>query len=254
MSNQKVAVITAMYNAEPFIKRTIQSVQKQTYTDWEMYVVNDCSTDDSVKVVEEIMKTETRVHLLNMDVNSGPAKCRTKGMLETKARYIAFLDADDIWLPQKLEKQINLMKKNDLGLVYSFYNCIDANDIETGKIITAPTKLTFHDLIKYNYVGCLTALFDTEKVGKPIPTPIYRLHDYLVWLEIASQNVRIVAVPEVLASYRIGLSSVSKNKWKASKYYWHAMRRYGKFNLFKSLFFYLRYFIIGLKRSGSFKL
>ena len=241
-----VSVITPAYNAARFIRETIKSVQAQTFTHWEMIVIDDCSTDNTKDVVEEQARNDPRIRLLGMDKNSGQALARNKGMRVARGKYIAFLDSDDLWLPEKLAMQTEFMEKTGHVLTYSSYKKIN----EKGEVISSPLKcppiVNLDSLLRSNHIGCLTAVYNAEKLGKVYMPNIPKREDYALWLKILSMGNKAYLVDRCLAMYRIRQGSVSNNKASAAFYQWKLYREIEKLSLIKSLKYFLSYALNGV--------
>jgi glycosyltransferase involved in cell wall biosynthesis len=242
-----ISVIMPSYNSEHFISKAIDSVLSQTYDHWEMIIVDDCSHDNSALIIEEYCKKDSRIKLIKLEKNSGPAVARNTGIKEAKGRYIAFLDADDLWKPEKLEKQINFMKENNLVFTYSSYDLID----EEGNFMgTFKTKeiISYESMLKTNSVGCLTVIYDADMLGKMFMPNILKRQDYGLWLKILKKINSTKGIIEPLAVYRIRKNSVSSNKLKAAYYQWKIYREVEKLNFFKSLYYFSCYIYYGLRK------
>ena len=161
--NELVSVIMPSYNTAEYIKQSIQSVIDQTYTNWELIIVDDCSTDNTDEMVKSI--DEVRIIYLKNEKNSGAAVSRNRALKEAKGKWIAFLDSDDLWLPEKLEKQLHFMKSNGYAFSYTNYYEIDQNGIENGISVTGPAKISKTGMFNYCWPGCLTVMYDAETVG-----------------------------------------------------------------------------------------
>jgi len=235
-----VSIITPSYKSEKFISKTIESVLSQTYQNWEMIIVDDCSPDNSNEIIDEYCKKDSRIKLIKLEKNSGPAVARNRAIKEVKGRYIAFLDADDLWKPEKLEKQLLFMKENDLAFTYSSYDLIDKDSNEIGTVITKET-ITYEDMLKTCSIGCLTAIYDTEKLGKVYMPLIRKRQDYGLWLKILKKIGKTKGILEPLAIYRIRKDSVSSNKFKAAQYEWRIYREVEKLSFFKSIYYFIHY-------------
>jgi len=247
VSNDLVSIITPSYNSEKFISQTIESVLSQTYKNWEMIIVDDCSTDKSREIIEEYTRKDNRIKLIKLDKNRGPAIARNRAIEEAKGRYIAFLDADDLWLPNKLEKQINFMKENNLEFTYSGYMLIDEENNVLGEFIP-PKEVTYYSILKTNPIGCLTAIYDTKKLGKIYMPNIIKRQDYGLWLKILKKIKSTKGICETLAVYRIRRNSVSSNKLEAAKYQWKIYREVEQLNLVKSIYYFIHYAYYGFKK------
>ena len=163
MSNDLVSIIMPSYNTGGYIKNSIESVLAQTYENWELIIVDDCSTDDTDSIVGQF--SDKRIRYLKNEKNSGAAISRNYALREAKGRWIAFLDSDDLWLPEKLEKQIAFMKNNDYHFSYTRYIEIDEESKPNGKCVTGPKRITKHGMYNYCWPGCLTVMYDAKYVG-----------------------------------------------------------------------------------------
>lgn len=242
-----VSIITPSYKSERFISQTIESVLAQTYQNWEMIIVDDMSPDNSNDIIEQYIQKDTRIKLIKLDKNSGPAVARNRAIKEAKGRYIAFLDADDLWHKDKLEKQIKFMNDNDLSFTYSSYDLIDEDNSNLGRFITKD-EITYHSMLRTCSVGCLTAIYDTMKLDKVYMPDILKRQDYGTWLKILKNIKSTKGISEPLATYRILNNSVSSNKFKASIYQWKIYREVEKLSLAKSMYYFVQYAYYGLRK------
>ncbi len=242
-NSQLVSIVMPLYNCEKYIAETINSVLSQTYSNWELLIVDDCSTDTSVEIVKEFAQKDTRIKLCEFTQNSGVANARNKAIEKAKGRYIAFLDSDDIWLPKKLAKQIAFMQKTNTELSYTAYTVIDEQSNEKGKFIP-PKILTYSDLLKTCSIGCSTVVYDVEKVGKCFLKNVGH-EDYALWLEILKEQKNIFGITDVLAKYRLLSNSISGNKWNTAKYQWKIYREVEKLSLLKSCYYFVHYAFYG---------
>lgn len=237
MNNELVSIITPSYKSKRFISQTIDSVLAQTYQNWEMIIVDDVSPDNSNKIIEEYCKKDSRIKLIKLEKNSGPAVARNKAIEESKGRYIAFLDADDMWKSEKLEKQIKFMQEKDCILSYTSYETMSEEGALQNKFINPPLKLSYKDLLKSNYIGCLTAIYDTQKVGKVYMPLIKKRQDYGLWLRILKKTDFAYGMEESLAIYRIMSDSVSSNKFKLLKYHYKLFTEFEDISSFRALYY-----------------
>ncbi len=203
-----------------------------------MIVVDDCSADKSAEIVDAIAKKEPRIRLIRLDKNSGPAIARNIAIKASYGRYIAFLDSDDLWLPQKLEKQIDFIRRTDAGLVYSGYHMIEEESGERIGTVSIPARVDYRELLKQNVIGCLTALYDTEKLGKVYMPEIMKRQDFALWLKILKQIPYAYGLNEPLACYRVRNASVSSNKILSSLYNWKLYRDIEKLPLHRALYYF----------------
>jgi teichuronic acid biosynthesis glycosyltransferase TuaG len=240
MINQKdlVSIITPSYNSARFVQDTLNSVLNQSYQNWEMIIVDDVSSDDSIEVIKKFTEKDNRIKLIQLENNSGAAVARNKAIEMAKGKYIAFLDSDDLWKPEKLEKQIQFMKDNNSLLSYSNYTLIDEEGKDLNIIKKPISKITYKEQLKENQIGCLTAIYDQEKLGKIYMPLIRKRQDYGLWLNILKKIEHADKIDEVLAIYRIRKSSISSNKIEMLKYNFDLFNKHQKLSKLKS-FYYL---------------
>lgn len=246
MSNL-LSIITPSYKSENSISKTIESVLSQTYKNWEMIIVDDVSPDNSNAIIEAYCKQDSRIKLIKLEKNSGPAVARNRAIKEAKGRYIAFLDADDIWMPEKLEKQIAFMDKYNLNLTYSSYYLQDEENNDLGIFITKE-NISYESLLKTNSIGCLTAIYDTKSLGKVYMPDIIKRQDYGLWLKILKEIGSTKGILEPLATYSIMKNSVSSNKLDGARYIWKIFRDVEELSIFKSSYYFCHYVYSGLKK------
>lgn len=238
MENNKVSIITPLYNGERFVGRTIESVLAQTYGDWEMIVINDGSKDSGPEIVNNYCKKDDRIKLFNQE-NGGSASARNNGIRRATGRYIALLDADDTWMPKFLESQLRLMKETGALLVYGSHFRIDENENEILKPFIVPARIEYRDLLKTCYISCLTGLYDTSKYGKVYLHEEFRSlrDDYVYWLEIIRKCSFACGNQEIIGSYRIFTQSTSRNKKKVIIPQYKVYRKALGLNVAKSLYY-----------------
>ena len=207
-----VSIIMPSYNTALFIAETIQSVLNQTYTNWELIIVDDCSTDNTDEVLENIK--DSRIRYFKNDKNSGAAVSRNKALREARGQWIAYLDSDDLWMPEKLEKQIHFMETNGYAFSYTNYEEIDVDGNRTGIKVTGPKKITKTEMFNYCWPGCLTVMFDATKVGLIQIEDIKKNNDYAMWLKVC-KKADCYLLDELLGQYRKGrVGSVSTHSIK----------------------------------------
>ncbi|WP_152656814.1 glycosyltransferase family 2 protein [Oceanobacillus sp. CFH 90083] len=236
-----ISVITPTYNSERFIAETIESVQAQTFSEWEMIIVDDCSTDRTAEIVKSYAEKDGRIHLTVLEENQGSAITRNTAMNQSKGRYLAFLDSDDLWLPEKLEKQLAFMQDNGVAFSFTQYVRMNEDGTDTGAISTAPATVMYEDLMKRCVIGCLTVMLDRERIGERRMVNIRTRQDYAFWLEITRHGHFAYGLPEVLARYRLVGNSISSNKWKAAKRNWDVFREVEQQNLPKAVYYFSHY-------------
>lgn len=239
--NPLVSIITPCFNAQNFIEETIKSVRAQTYTNWEMIICDDVSSDDSRNIIEKHIKEDSRIKLIKLDKNSGAAVARNTAIKAAKGKYIAFLDSDDLWIPQKLEKQVAFMLENDIVFSFTEYSLISENGKDLGKIIKIPDYIDYRGLLKNTIIGCLTVMLDIEKLGK-VQMPLIRTRqDFALWLSILRDGHKAYGIHEALSKYRLVQDSISRNKWKAAKRNWQVYREIEKLPFFDALWCFINY-------------
>ena len=237
MDSIKASIITPLYNAEKYIETTIQSAQSQTYKNWEMIVVDDVSQDNGPKIVERYIKKDKRIKLIKLEKNGGGAVARNRAIKEAKGKYIAFLDSDDLWYPEKLEKQIKFMEENNYDFTYTHYEKIDEEGNKLNEIIKSKDKVDYKGLLKSNQIGCLTAMYNQENLGKIYMPLIRKRQDYALWLQILKKTKYGDCLKENLAQYRLVNGSVSSNKMNLIKFNWQIFREVEKINVFESIYY-----------------
>ncbi|KUM52488.1 glycosyltransferase family 2 protein [Rheinheimera sp. EpRS3] len=243
-----VSIITPSYNSSKFISETINSVVSQTFTCWEMIIVDDCSIDGSFDKISELIESEPRIKLISLDINSGAATARNKAIELAVGRYIAFLDSDDLWYPNKLEYQLSFMKENNIAFCYSAYEKVDENGNFIGSM-GVPEKSSYRDMLKTCYVGCLTAIYDTEKIGKFYMPSSTKREDFATWINILKKIDYAYGLNEVLAKYRVYSAQISASKVKMAKETWRFYREVERLGLFSSLYYFSHYALRGVLRA-----
>jgi teichuronic acid biosynthesis glycosyltransferase TuaG len=251
-NNLIVSIITPTYNAAKYIQETILSVRKQTYQDWEMIIVDDASTDNTVKIIEQEAFNDSRIKLIKLDVNSGPANARNTAIECSCGRFLAFLDSDDLWLPQKLEKQLNFMLKNQIGFSYTDYRIMNEEGEHSNVVFRVPKKLDYKELLKNTMIGTLTVVLDKTMVGE-IRMPLHRdcSEDYGLWLYILSSGITAFGLNEELAVYRKCEKSLSSNKVNSAKKTWNTYRKVQKLTIPYALWCFTNYSVNAFKKHSK---
>jgi glycosyltransferase involved in cell wall biosynthesis len=243
-----VSIIIPNYNGAKYLPYCIQSVLNQTYSNWELIIVDDCSTDNSVSIVDQYIKKDSRIQLLKNGTNSGVMKTRNKAVEIAKGDIFAFLDSDDIWHENKLQEQIAIYKMNpNIVLVFSNYEYINIYGDALNKIIKAPIRVTYQMLLKTNYIGCSTATYNAKVLGKRY---FYGdVEDYVLWLSILKEKYNAINVNKCLVQYRISQKgSVSYNKFKRAIMQWDTYRDIEKLSVSKSIYYTIFYIYYALKK------
>jgi glycosyltransferase involved in cell wall biosynthesis len=239
--NDLVSILIPTYNTEKFIRATLQSVQDQSYSNWEMILVDDASTDQTVSIIEEFAKNDNRIKFFKLEKNSGNGFARNIALEKASGKYIAYLDADDLWFPEKLEKQIGFLKTNNLNFTFSFYDSIDEEGNDLNRRVESPNPLTYKQLFFCNYVGNLTAIYDADFFGKIKLESSQKRQDWRLWLTILKKIKTAEAIPESLAFYRIRKDSISSSKFKLIKHNFGVYREFHGYNLVFSILLMMRF-------------
>ena len=245
----RVSVITPAYQAALFLEETIKSVQAQTFSDWEMIIVDDRSKDDTYALALRLAEKDKRIKVLRNEKNSGVAATRNKALDVAMGEYIAFLDSDDLWLPQKLEKQVEFMDTGQYVLTYTNYQKFSSETGErNNKIIRAPATMTSKQIYGDTSIGCLTVMVNRNKSG-PFHMPLLgHTEDNITWQEILARGYMAYRLDEVLSLYREGNTSLTSGKKNAAKQQWSTYRDYYKFSIPKSTFYFTQYAFHAFKK------
>lgn len=233
-----VSIVVPVYNAEKYIQATIAMVQAQTYEDWELILVEDGSTDDTRLILEDLEENtlDKRIKVIYLkDNDKGPAPVRNAGVEAATGRYIAYLDADDVWKREKLEKTLKYMQEKDAGFVFTAYEFGDENANPTGKVVHVPETITYKEALSRTVIFTTTVLFDTEKIDKElIKMPVVESEDSATWWKILRNGHIAYGLDEVLAIYRRPAKSLSSNKGKAIVRIWNLYRNVEHLSVIKS--------------------
>lgn len=236
MTKDLVSIIMPTYNCGAFIAETIRSVQAQTYTNWEIVIVDDCSTDDTKAVVDAFILEDDRIKYHCLEENSGAAVARTRAMAIAEGEYMAFLDSDDLWMPDKLERQLAFMKDNGYAFSCTAYEQIDEESNSLGRVIKTVKKTDYNRLLLDCPVGNSSVMYHVGVMGKFEVPNIRKRNDDALWLQMLKKEKYIYGMPDVLMRYRIRKNSISSNKLKVVKYHWILYREIEHLNVFRSAF------------------
>jgi len=251
MSGPRYSVIMPAYNSVRFIDETILSVINQTFTDWELLIYDDGSTDGSVTAIEEYVSKDPRVKLTKGGQNSGAAAARNKLISDARGEYIAFLDSDDLWLPTKLSEHENVMRNSDVNISFSCYEIMDEQGNRSGKAIDveAPLRVSYLDMLKKNAtMGCLTVVV-RRSAFKDLSMPLIRQgQDYALWLKLLKETDYAWRIEKVLAVYRIVGGSISRNKVRKAYRQWQIYREIESLSLMHSFYYFSSYVCRALYR------
>lgn len=244
MRNVKVSIITATYNSARYISDTYESIVNQTHDNWEWIITDDCSDDDTYNKIVHLSSLDNRVKIFRNDINKGAAESRNRCIINAEGDYLAFLDSDDLWYSDKILKQLQFMRTNDVDFSYTSYCLIDEKGSELDKYIdtTTPLSVSYNDMLKKRAtLGCSTVMLrkiEHEKIEMP---NLRTGQDYATWLKILKSGKRAYRVPECLAKYRIVSNSISRNKFKKSIRQWSIYRKVERINLIYSTWCFINY-------------
>lgn len=235
-----VSIVLPTFNSELYIKRTIDSILSQTYSNWELLIVDDASNDRTVKIIMDYVVYEVRIRLFRFKKNSGVAVARNKGLDLAKGDFIAFIDSDDVWYERKLEKQLVYMKLNNSSFCHTSYSFLD----EDGSPLNVRTKcnkwINLSDLLRYNWIGTSTVIYSVKLLGKNKFPDLRNRQDWAFWLILIRKAGLVLFLDLNLTAYRIRKNSISSNKVRLLKYHWVIYRKVVGFNFFKSCVYFIR--------------
>ena len=237
-----ISIVVPVYNAAKYIEQTVSMVQKQTYTDWELILVEDCSKDESRKVLQNLENSlrDSRIRVIYKKKNEGAAKARNTGVMAATGEYLAFLDADDIWKETKLEKELAFMKQKDAAFVFTSYEFGDEQGNGTGKFVNVPDTLNYKQALSRTVIFTSTTLFDLKKLGKELVTmPVVPSEDSATWWQILRAGYTAYGFQEVTTVYRRPPKSLSSNKGKAIQRIWYLYRKVERLSLPVSIFCFI---------------
>ncbi len=239
-TDQKVSIIVPVYKAEGFIRETIKQVQAQSYTDLELILVVDGSPDNSAKIIEAEAKKDPRIKPIIKTENEGAAAARNTGIDAAKGRYIAFLDADDVWYPEKLKKELEFMKKKQAGFVFTAYEFGDENARPTGKVVHVPEVLEYKKALSRTIIFTSTVMLDLKKIPRELcRMPLIESEDTATWWRLLKNGINAYGLDDVLVIYRRPGKSLSSNKAKAVKRIWGLYRNIAKLSVIQSVYYLL---------------
>lgn len=247
-----VSIITPAYNASRYLSDTIRSVIDQTYRDWEMIIINDCSTDDTADIARSFIREDERIRLIETSENKGAAVARNLGIEIARGDFIAFIDSDDLWHNEKLATQLAVMKRNDVLFSFTSYQVI-AKDGRAIKVVKAPREVSYTDLLKGCDIGCSTVIYNAKEIGRhyfQASAPRAR-EDYVLWLSLSKKSAgdpSMIGIDKSLVSYRKHEGGISSGKSKAALNQWRVYRDIEGLSMVSSIFYFLHYALNGLKK------
>lgn len=248
--DELVSIIMPAYNSERYIKETIESVLKQTYKNFELIIVDDNSSDNTYKMIEKFSKIDTRIKIFKLSNNCGAAKARNLALKNSNGRFIAYLDADDIWYDEKIEKQVKFMLDNNYGFSCTSYEVIDDLGKSLNKFIIMAEKLDYKGFLINNLIQTVGVMIDTKIVSRELlkMPNMRRRQDAATWLQVLKQGYSCYGMNNILAKYRRTKGSLSSNKFKAVKGMWYLYRKVEHLSLAFSSYCFIRYAFLAVKK------
>lgn len=231
--NDLVSVVMPLYNAEEYVAAAIESTIAQSHQNWELIIVDDCSSDRSVSIVEQYR--DARIRLIRNTVNTGAAGARNLAIEAARGRWIAFLDSDDLWKQDKLQRHLSFMNEQGAALSFTDYNVVDSSGGAIARFSPKKDRYTYDMVLCHNYLGCSTVIYDTALLGKVyMPLEAVKREDQACWLRILKTGVSAFCLHEALTDYRVNTGSVSHNKLSMVKYQWNVYRRVEKLTVLRA--------------------
>jgi teichuronic acid biosynthesis glycosyltransferase TuaG len=246
-----VSIVTPAYNAERYLADTIESVLAQTYSLWELHVVDDCSRDRTRSVVEAYAARDARVRMIRLSSNSGPAMARQAAVEAARGRYVAFLDSDDLWLPAKLDRQLSFMAHTGAALSFTAFRRISLDGGRVGRIIHVPARLAYERLLGHTAIATSTAIIDRALAGPFRMVKTY-YDDFALWLEITRRGFAAYGLDEDLMRYRVVGGSVSRNKGRSAMMVWRTYREVEGLGLARASWSFARYAFNAVRKYRAF--
>lgn len=248
MEKNLVSIITPVYNAAPFIEKTVRSVLDQTYTHIEHILVDDCSPDNSEELIGHLLAEDTRIKYIKLPENQGAAVARNTGLEHAKGQYIAFIDSDDAWKPEKLEKQLAFMQKNNYAFTYTNYEMVSEEGDVLNPRVPLPLRLDYHGLLKNTAIACSTVIIDRFVIGDFRMPLVRKGQDTATWLKILRNHDYAYAFDEVMGQYRQVKGSISSDRFGALKRTWNTYYNIEKLPLPKALYYFSFYVFNAIRR------
>lgn len=246
-----VSIVTPAWRASKIVADTIESVLAQGYEKWELLVVDDCSPDDTFEIVSAYAGRDARIRALRNPANSGPALTRNTGLAAARGRWIAFLDSDDVWLPNKLERTIAHAKTNKSAITFTGFRRMDADGQNVGRYIDVPDRVTYGNLLGNTVIATSTVLIDRQIVGDFRMKKVF-YDDLACWLDILRDDRTAYGLNEDLMRYRVMNASVSRNKFRSAREVWKTFRTVENLSLISSSYHFARYAVNGIRKYRKF--
>lgn len=248
MNEPLVSIITPVYNSEKFLSETIECIQNQTYKNWQLLLIDDCSKDNSSEIIKRYSENDSRIKYIKLENNSGAAVSRNKGLSIAEGRFVAFADSDDLWDSKKLEKQVGYMLKENVGFTFTSYRYMKEDGTKTNKIARAPEKIDYEGLLRNTIIGCSTVVIDRDILGNFKMPLVRRGQDTATWLQLLKTEKYAYGIYDDLVYYRLVGNSISSNKFKALRRTWNTYRNIEKLSLPKSIYVFCFYVFNAIKK------
>lgn len=249
--DELISIIVPVYNVAKYIEETIACVEAQTYRAWELLLVEDGSGDGTDEVIERCIREreDSRIRLIRQPSNMGAARARNRGLEEARGRYIAYLDADDLWVPEKLEKELRFMQEKGAAFAFTGYEFADGQGRGTGKVVHVPETLDYRQALSNTTIFTTTVMFDTARIErKQLEMPVVKSEDTALWLRVLRNGYTAYGLDENLVRYRRGGSTLSSNKLEAMRRIWHIYRRLEGLSLPRSAWHFVFWAVRAVKR------
>lgn len=244
-----ISIITPVYNSADLIQSTIDSIQQQTYPQWELILVNDASQDDSLAICQTYADADERIKVIDLPVNQGAAVARNTGLEQAQGEYIAFVDSDDVWAPEKLERQLKFMQEHHYGFTYTGLARMNLSGEIIQDSVPIPLKTSYRQLLKNTAIACSTVMINRQIVGDFRMPNLRRGQDTATWLMLMRErNIEAYGLDKVLNYYRQVPGSISSNRWTALKRTWHLYRNVEKLPLFQAIYYFIWYGFNAVRR------
>jgi teichuronic acid biosynthesis glycosyltransferase TuaG len=251
MNGELVSIITPAYNAARFVEPAARSAIAQTYENWEMLIVDDCSKDSTREILARLARTDPRIRPIEHERNGGPAAARNTAISNARGDYLAFLDSDDLWLPGKLESQLSFMREKKSALSFTQFRRIDEGGVKEGRLVDVPPAMRYRDLLHDTAIATSTVIVDRRIAGDFRMKSTY-YDDYAAWLEILRRGHVAHGLRADLMRYRVVGQSVSRNKWKSAKMVWRVYRQVEGLSILDSALCFSSYAFRGWRKYRQF--
>jgi teichuronic acid biosynthesis glycosyltransferase TuaG len=246
--NELVSIVTPVYNSESYLKETFESIKKQTYSNWEWLLIDDCSQDNSRDLMKELALRDQRIKTFYLQENAGPAVARNIGISNAQGKYLTFIDSDDLWFEDFIEKSVCTITKTHIPFVFSSYQRKNEDLSISFKDFIVPNQVSYTDILKTNSISCLTAFIDIEVLGKLKMPEVRKRQDMGLWLKYLKKIPFAYGIKEPKAIYRIRENSLSRKKKDLIKHQWYFYRKVENLSFIDSLYYMIHWAIHGVKK------